>query len=78
MSFAKNLGKNIDKNTSKNFKSIKYCQKNLDHVKQSAADAHETNSEGEIQKTAETTGDWIGNKIADETKSVTKASHIIQ
>ena len=43
----------------------KYSQKCLDHAKQSAADAFKTASKRAIQKTAEATGDLIGNKTAD-------------
>ena len=42
----------------------KYSQKPLDHAKQSATDALETASRRAIQKTAETTGDLVSNKIA--------------
>ena len=41
LSFAKNMGKNIDKNISKKL-NVKYSQKLLDHVKQSATDALKT------------------------------------
>ena len=64
MSFAKNIGKNIGKNISKNL-SGKYSQKLLDHAQQSATDAFKTASKRAIQKTAETTDDLIGNKLAD-------------
>ena len=62
LSFAKNMGKNVGKNISKNL-PIKYSHKPLDHIKQSAADALKAVSKTAIQKTAETTGEWIGNKI---------------
>ena len=52
------MGKNIRKNVSKNI-SGKYCHKPLDHAKQSAADALETNSKRAIQRTAEAFGDFI-------------------
>ena len=52
------MGKTISKNLSG-----KYNQKPLDHAKRSAADALKTVSERTIQKTAEPTGDLIGNKI---------------
>ena len=64
LSSAKNMGKNIGKNISKNL-SGKHSQKILDHCKQSATDAFKTTSKIAIQKTAEATGDLIGNKIAD-------------
>ena len=55
MSFAKNMGKNMGKNISKNLTN-KYNQILRDNSKHSATDA---------LKTAESTGDLIGNKIAD-------------
>ena len=44
----------------------------LDHAKQSATDALKTASNRAIQKTAETTGALIGNKIAEK---ITRASN---
>ena len=61
--FAKNMGKSL---------SNKYGQKLLDSAKKSTADAIKTASKRAIQKTAETTGDLIGNKIADRITSVSK------
>ena len=52
--------------------SGKYSQKLLDHPKQSARDALKTSSKSVIQKTAEATGDLIGNKIADKNTKVSK------
>ena len=66
LSFARNIGKNI----SKNFGS-KYSQKLLDQAKQSATDAFKT---AVIQKTAEATGDLIGNKSADKITKVSKTA----
>ena len=43
----------------------KYSQKPLDYTKQSATDTFKTSSKRVIQKTAEATGDLIGNKIAN-------------
>ena len=54
--------------------SGKYSQKLLDHTKQSATDAFKTASQRAIQKTAEVTGDFIGNKIADRITKVLKNS----
>ena len=54
------FGKNIDK-----ILSGKYSQKILDHAEQSAKNAFKTASKRANQKTAETAGDLIGNKIAD-------------
>ena len=56
------MGKNIGKNTSKNL-SGKYNQQLLNHAKHSAADALKSSSKRLIKKTAETTGDLMGNKI---------------
>ena len=50
--------------------SSKYSEKLLDH----AADTFKTASKRAIQKTAETTGDLIGNNIADKIKNVSKTS----
>ena len=47
--FAKNMGRNIGKNTIKNLSS-KYSQKPLDHAKQSTTDTIKTASKREIQK----------------------------
>ena len=63
LSFAKNIGKSL---------SNKCGQKLLDRAKKSTTDAIKTASKRAIQKTAETTGDLIGNKIADKMKSVSK------
>ena len=54
--------------------SGKYSQKLLDHAKRSATHALKTTSKRVIQKTAETTGDLIGNKIADRITKVLKNS----
>ena len=51
--------------------SNKYGQKLLDSTKKSTTDAIKTESKRAIQKTAEATGDLIGNKIADK-RSVLK------
>ena len=52
--------------------SNKYGKKLLHTAKKSATDAVKTASKREIQKTAEATGDLIGNKIADKITSVSK------
>ena len=57
------MGKNL---------SNKYGQKVLDSIKKSTTDAIKTTSKRAIQKTADTTGDLIGNKIADKVTSVSK------
>ena len=58
LSFAKNMGTHL---------SNKYSQKLLDTAKKSTTDAIKTASKRAIQKTAETRGDLIGNKIAYKT-----------
>ena len=63
LSFANNMGKSL---------SNKYGQKLLDGAKKSTTDAIKTSSKKAIQKTAEATGDLIGNKIADKITSVSK------
>ena len=65
--------KNNGENISKNLRG-KYSQKLLDHAKKSATDALKTSSKRVIQKTAEATGDLIGNKIADRTTKSSKDS----
>ena len=71
-----NIGKNFGKNITKNLSS-KYSQKLLDHAKQSATDALNTVSKRAIQKTAEATGDLIGNKSADKITRASKTSSYI-
>ena len=61
--FTKNMGKCL---------SNKYGQKLLDSAKKSTTDAIKTASKRAIQKTAEATGDLIGNKIPDKITSVSK------
>ena len=63
MSFAKNIGKNL---------SNRYSLKLVDTAKKSTTDAIKTGSERAIQKTAEATGDLIGNKTADKITSLSK------
>ena len=57
LSFAKNMRKSL---------SNKYGPKFLDNAKKSTTDAIKIASKRAIQKTAEATGDLIGNKIADK------------
>ena len=52
--------------------SNKYGKKLVDSAKTSATDALKTASKKLIQKTAEATGDLIGNKIADKITSISK------
>ena len=78
LSFAKNIGTHAAK-VAKNM-SNKYSQKIVDAAKKSATDAINTASKSAIEKTAEATGDLIGNEIADKItakpspKDVTSAS----
>ena len=65
LSFATNMGKSL---------SNKHGQKLLDSAKRSTADATKTASKREIQKSAETTGYLIGNKIADKIINVSRKS----
>ena len=75
--FAKNMRKNIGKNMSKSLSS-KYSQKLLDHAKQTATDALKATSKTVVQKTAESAGDLIGNRIAvNITKSLKGLHHRI-
>ena len=65
LSFAKNMGKSL---------SNKYGQKLLHSAKKFSTDAIKTASKRVIQKTAEATGDLIGNKIAVKITSTAKKS----
>ena len=66
MSFAKNIGRNL---------SNKYGQKLIDTAKKYTTDAIKTASNRTIQKTAEATGDLIGNKIAVKIASISKKTY---
>ena len=55
--------------------SNKYGQKLRDSAKKSTTYVIKTASKIAIQKTAEATGDLIGNKIADKTTSVSAELH---
>ena len=73
LSLTRNIGTHaakVAKNTSN-----KYSQKLVDTAKKSATDAIMTASKRAIQKTAEATGDLIGNKIADNITRASKKSH---
>ena len=63
LSYAKNIGKNL---------SNKFGQKLLDNAKKSTTDAVETASKRANQKTAEATGDLIGNENADKITNFSK------
>ena len=53
---------------------VNTAKKRLDHAKKSATDALKTSSKTVIQKTAEATGDLIGNKIANNITGVSNNS----
>ena len=61
LSFAKTMGKNLN---------CKCSQKVLYSAKKSTTDVIKTASKRAIQKTAEATGDLIGNKLADKIKKI--------
>ena len=64
LSFANNMGKYL---------SNKYGQKLLDSAKKYTTDSMKTASKRAIKKKKqETTGDLIGNKVADKITSVSK------
>ena len=63
------MSKNIDKNLCG-----KYIKKSLHHAKQYAADPLKTASKRTIPKTAEATGDWISDKIANKIMKVLRTS----
>ena len=69
LSFAKNISTNL---------SNKYGQKLVDGAKKSATDTLKIASKRAIQKTAEATGDLVGNKIADKITSYSKNLQIAQ
>ena len=50
----------------------RYGKKLMDTITKTGTDAAETTSKIVIQKTAEATGDLIGNKIADKINSIGK------
>ena len=52
--------------------SDKYGKKLMDTATKTGIDARKTTSKIVVQKTAEATGDLIGNKIADKITSVGK------
>ena len=61
--FVKNVGKSL---------SNKYDKKHLDSAKKATTDTIKTALKKAVQKTAEATGDLIGNKSADKITSVSK------
>ena len=72
LSFARNIGTHAAK-VAKNM-SNKYSQKLVDTAKKSPTDAIKTASKRAIQKTAEATGDLVGNEIADKITGASKKS----
>ena len=70
LSFARNLGTYATK-ISKNLNS-KYSQKLADSAKKSATDALKIAGKRAIQKTAEASGDLVGNFIAGKITSISK------
>ena len=56
----------------KTLAKIEYGQKLANSAKKSATDALKTTRKRAIQKTAEVTGDLVGNKIADKITSYSK------
>ena len=63
LTFAKNIGRNL---------SNKYGQKLVDTAKKSATDALKIAGKRSIQKTAEASGDLVGNFIADKITRISK------
>ena len=74
--FCKNMAIKISENIGKNLTS-KYSQKFLDPAKQSPTDTLKTAWKKAIQKTAESTGDFVANKFADQIAKVFRSSQII-
>ena len=74
LSFAKNMGTHATK-VAKNLNN-KYGQKLNDTAKKSARDALKIASKRAIQKTAEATGDLVGNTIATRITSISKNPEI--
>ena len=70
LSFARNLGTHATKVAKK--LNNKYGQKLADSAKKSATDALKIAGKGAIQKTAEASGDLVGNFIADKIKNISK------
>ena len=64
MNFAKSISKNLSGKYSPGMLAMH--QKSLDNAKQSVTDKSKTTSKRAIQKRAEATGDFIGNKTANK------------
>ena len=65
------MRENISKSISKNV-STKFSQKRIDHAKHFTINWIKATSKRVIQKTAQETGDLIGNKIVDKITRVPK------
>ena len=74
--WVKKLGENTSKSLSSKYSPgmLATRQKLLDHAKQSATDALKTSSKRNNQKTAEATGDLIGNKTANKIRRFSENS----
>ena len=72
LSFTKNLGAHATKPNLNN----KYSQKLADSSKKSATDALKIAGKTAIQKTAEASGDLVGNFIADKISSISKRKQV--
>ena len=72
MSFAKNMGRHTNK-VAKSL-SNKCSKKPLDSAKKFTTDTIKTASKRAIQNTAEATGNFNGNEIAEKITSVSKKS----
>ena len=67
LSFTKNMSTHV---------SHKQSQKILDTAKKSTTDAIKTTSKRAIQKTAEATGDLVGNKIGDKSTGIASPKEV--
>ena len=74
LSFVKNLDTHATK-VAKNLNN-KYGQKLADSAKISAIDAVKVSGKRAIQKTAEASGDLVGNLIADKITSISKKQQV--
>ena len=74
--WVKKLGENTSKSLSSKYSPgmLATRQKLLDHAKQSATDALKTSSKRTNQKTAEASGDLIGNKTANKIRRFSENS----
>ena len=75
LSFARKFGDKYGKklmNTATKVGTSKYGKKILDTTKKQGSEFAKTTGKKIVQKSAEATGDLIGNKIADKIKSLGK------